>query len=185
MSKTGNFQVAALNETRCPTCGALTNPRWTKCLSCKSTLSVAKEPTQPGTLSETISPTPLGQTAASPNLPPEAFSAEDWRTYFDERAAIAEHDGGLDRANAERQAFKCAVVQYMNAHPEPEGDPNVCHHCRHRLSDTDMLPVLNGPGGHVWLHPKCHQPFMEQRRAKAITELEAMGLQEPSPTSKG
>ena len=127
--------------------------------------------------------TPSVQVATKSKPPPEAFNAEDWRTYFDERAAIAEHDGGLDRTTAERQAFMCAVAQWMNTHPEPEGDLNVCHHCRHRLADTDMLAVLNGPDGHVWLHPRCHQPFIEQRRAKAIVELKAMGLRAPPVTT--
>ncbi len=34
-----------------------------------------------------------------------AWTPEDWRAFFDERAGIAEHDGGLLRADAERQAF--------------------------------------------------------------------------------
>ena len=127
--------------------------------------------------------TPPALTVAKSKPPPEAFDAEDWRTYYDERAAIAEHDGGLDRAAAERRAFTCVVVQWLNAHPEPMGDPDICAHCRHPVTDTDMLPVLNGPDGHIWLHPRCHQPFIDQRRAKAITKLEAMGLRKPPATT--
>lgn len=32
------------------------------------------------------------------------FTAEDWRTEYDERAGIAEYVGGLTRAEAERDA---------------------------------------------------------------------------------
>src|SRR5262245_46750147 len=35
------------------------------------------------------------------------WSAEDWRARFDERAGFFEHDGGLTRVQAERQAFEC------------------------------------------------------------------------------
>ena len=35
----------------------------------------------------------------------DGWSAEDWQVFFEERAAIAEFDGGLPRPQAERQAF--------------------------------------------------------------------------------
>jgi hypothetical protein len=108
--------------------------------------------------------------------PPEAFNVEDWHAYYDERAAIAERDGGLDRTEAEHQAFNCTVVHWLNTHPEPNPDPDVCGYCRQPLTETDLLPVLNGPGNHVWLHPRCLEPFNRKHRAKAIAELEAMGL---------
>ena len=41
-------------------------------------------------------------------------SAEDWQVYFDERAGIAEFDGGLPRAEAEARAFECCVVERLN-----------------------------------------------------------------------
>lgn len=33
------------------------------------------------------------------------WSAEDWHVYFEERAGIIEHDGGLSHAQSERRAF--------------------------------------------------------------------------------
>ncbi len=41
-----------------------------------------------------------------------AWTPEDWRAFFDERAGIAEHDGGLSRDDAERQAFECCVMEW-------------------------------------------------------------------------
>ncbi len=46
------------------------------------------------------------------------WTAEDWRTFFDERAGIAEHDFGLSRADAEALAFESCIVEWFNRHPE-------------------------------------------------------------------
>jgi hypothetical protein len=35
----------------------------------------------------------------------DSWSAEDWQVFFDERAGIAEFDGGLSRGHAEAHAF--------------------------------------------------------------------------------
>ncbi len=37
--------------------------------------------------------------------------AKDWQAFLEERAAIAEHDGGLERADAEVQAYECCVME--------------------------------------------------------------------------
>ena len=37
----------------------------------------------------------------------DGWSAEDWQLFFEERAAVAEYDGGLLRVEAEAQAFEC------------------------------------------------------------------------------
>lgn len=101
---------------------------------------------------------------------------EDWRAVYEERAAIAEHDGGLDKKDAEQQAFDCTLVSWLNAHPEPVNNPDVCHYCGGQLTDTDMLPIFNGPATHVWLHPRCHKPFIDRRREIAIAALKTFGL---------
>ncbi len=49
----------------------------------------------------------------------EGWSAEDWRAFFEERAAIAEFDGGLPRAEAEARAFACCVAEWINRNPTP------------------------------------------------------------------
>src|SRR5262245_44216049 len=41
--------------------------------------------------------------------PIQAWDPVDWRAFFDERAGIAEYDGGLSRAEAEARAFDCCV----------------------------------------------------------------------------
>jgi len=48
----------------------------------------------------------------------DGWSTEDWQVFFDERAGIAEFDGGLPRAEAEAQAFACCVAEWLNRNPE-------------------------------------------------------------------
>jgi hypothetical protein len=45
------------------------------------------------------------------------WSDADWLAFFDERAGIAEFDGGLQRTDAEARAFECCVVEWLNRNP--------------------------------------------------------------------
>jgi hypothetical protein len=47
----------------------------------------------------------------------DSWSAKDWRGFFDERARIAEFDGGLLRADAEVRAFAYCIVEWLNRNP--------------------------------------------------------------------
>jgi hypothetical protein len=47
----------------------------------------------------------------------DRWSAEDWRSYFEERAAVAEFDGGLLRTDAEDQKFECCIVELAESKP--------------------------------------------------------------------
>jgi hypothetical protein len=60
-------------------------------------------------------------------------TAVDWRAYFEERAAIAEFDGGLPRAKAEAVAYAWTVHEWLARHfaPSPAG---CCAHCQGRRS---------------------------------------------------
>src|SRR5262245_38893572 len=44
----------------------------------------------------------------------DGWSAEDWQAFFDERAAIAEFDGGSPRPQAEALAFSECVTEWLN-----------------------------------------------------------------------
>ncbi len=110
------------------------------------------------------------------------WDAEDWRAFFDERASIAEHDGGLPRADAERQAFECCVVEWLWRNPPPASGLAWCAHCGQPLGEPgrDGLPYLNGYGGHVWMHAGCHGEWTAQRRAEAVAALAIFGLRPPT-----
>ena len=58
----------------------------------------------------------------------DGWSAEDWRLFFEERAAIAEFDGGLSRTEAEAQALACCIVEWLNRNPTPSA-PGRCVWC--------------------------------------------------------
>lgn len=105
----------------------------------------------------------------------EGWTADDWRQFFDERAAIAELDGGLPRAVAEARALECCVVQWMNRHgPRPTDPGSGCGHCGEPMSESDSLPFLTGCG-HIWLHCSCHGPWIAKLRSEAVEALAAMG----------
>ncbi len=104
------------------------------------------------------------------------WDAADWRTYYDERTGIAEFDGGLPRAEAEARAYECCVAHWMNLHAPPPTDPaHGCASCGGPLPDNDALPFLTR-GGHVWLHSRCHAPWIARLRAEAVTALAGLGL---------
>ncbi len=106
------------------------------------------------------------------------WTAEDWRAHFDERAGVAEHDGGLTRATAEQQAFECCVIEWLWRNPPPASGPERCAHCGQLLGKIgrDGLPFLTGDGGHVWLHSGCHGDWIGQRRTAAVAALAILGL---------
>ncbi len=108
----------------------------------------------------------------------EHADAEDWRAFFDERAGIAEHDGGLSRIDAERQAFECCVMEWLWRNPPPASGSERCAHCGEPIGEPgrDGLPFLTGDGGHAWLHSGCHGDWTARRRARAVAALAIHGL---------
>ena len=55
--------------------------------------------------------------AALLRLGHDGWSGEDWLAFFDERAGIAQFDGGLSRGEAEARAFQFCVVEWLNRNP--------------------------------------------------------------------
>lgn len=51
----------------------------------------------------------------------DGWTEEDWRAFFDERAGIAEFDGGLPRARAEVLAYDACVVEWLRQFPTRSG----------------------------------------------------------------
>jgi hypothetical protein len=138
------------------------------------------------------------------------WSAEDRRAFVDERAGIAEFDGGLSRAEAEAQAFVCCLDEWLNHHPVPS-PPGRClacggvsrrmmHLCAMVLNRpstpgcirgagrTGMLPERPRPGQHWpnWASrhhaPSCMLPTppCQKWSARATTLLGAL----PAPNTR-
>ena len=109
----------------------------------------------------------------------DGWSAEDWQAFFDERAGIAEFDGGLPRAEAEARAFACCVVEWLNRNPvrSPPGRCLGCGDSEH--AHDPLLPFGVEPTGHIWLHSSCWPAWHDTRKAKAMSALAAMGINAP------
>lgn len=104
------------------------------------------------------------------------WSTEDWRLFFEERAAIAEFDGGLPRNKAEAQAFECCIVEWLNRNPA-SSKPGRCAWCgRSESQDAIVLPFGTEPGIHVWLHAQRWTEWQKMRRSHAEETLNQMDL---------
>jgi hypothetical protein len=99
---------------------------------------------------------------------PDGWSAEDWQVFFDERAGIAEFDGGLPRVEAEADAFACCVVEWLNRKFVPS-PPGRCIACDggDRASGVPFRPAAR------------MQPGMAGR-LDAVAALAAMGIASPA-----
>lgn len=106
---------------------------------------------------------------------PAEWIPQDWVDHFEERAAIIEHDGELPGPEAEQLAFEDTISLWQFRHPPEPTDDVVCVHCDAALDD-DAIPVLAGDSGHVWLHGRCHPPWLAKRRTGAEQALAAMGV---------
>jgi hypothetical protein len=106
----------------------------------------------------------------------DGWSAEDWLLFFEERAAIAEFDAGLSRAEAEAQAHTCCIVEWLNRNPTPSA-PGRCAWCGQAEScDAVVLPYGVEPGTHIWLHAECWPAWQDTRRSQAREALARMGI---------
>ena len=106
----------------------------------------------------------------------DGWSGEDWQAYFEERAAIAEFEGGLSRQQAEASALDCCIAEWLNRNPAPSS-PRHCLHCGQPGEKNDqLLPFGTESSGHAWLHSGCWPFWYEARREEAMAALAAFGL---------
>ena len=109
----------------------------------------------------------------------DGWTVEDWKEFFDGRVRISEFDGG-PRDEAEAEAFSWCVSEWQNRNPV-QSEPGVCDSCNR--SHGLLLPYLTNFSlrypGHTWLHQGCSQKWHQERRAKAVAALLAMGIAIP------
>jgi hypothetical protein len=106
-------------------------------------------------------------------------TAQDWRAFFDERAAIAEFEGGLPPRDAEDRAFSACVVEWLNRNPI-RSTPNRCCWCGGgEREENALLPFGTEHAGHAWMHSACWRPWHEHRQAQAVDFLHALGIAAP------
>lgn len=107
----------------------------------------------------------------------DGWSGEDWREFFEERAGIAEFDGGLPRDQAEARAFSCCVGEWLHRNPA-RSPPGRCDQCGQTTGM--LLPYLTGYSmkapEHTWLRQECSRAWHQAYRAKAVAAVVAMGI---------
>jgi len=108
-------------------------------------------------------------------------AAERLRHEYEERAAIGKADGGLPRAEAERQAWEHSIVDWLNepANAEPAVIGGTCPACQLPLDSSEVL-VLRAGGGHTPMHANCTPRWVRMRRNQAARGLIAAGIPVPS-----
>lgn len=107
----------------------------------------------------------------------DGWSGEDWRGLFDERAGIAEFDGGLPRESAEARAFACCVAEWLNRNPVRSSpgrckaaalaNANATGCCRpapNRPAMLGCIPAARKHGGQAG-SPRRSPPFQPLRSA--------------------
>jgi hypothetical protein len=112
------------------------------------------------------------------------WTMADWQAFFDERAGISEHDGGLTRAQAETLAFDHCAAEWLIRHPV-KSSPGSCLGCgRGDEQDGIVLPFGTEASGHAWLHSHCWPAWYSGRKAEAAAALSAIGIGSPRPNEQ-
>lgn len=112
----------------------------------------------------------------------DGWSAEDWLAFFDERAGIAEFDGGLPRIDAEARAFACCIAEWLNRNPA-RSPPGHCLGCSDPEHAHDpLLPFGTETTGYAWLHHRCWSPWHAGRKSQTVTALRCWGSRKGAST---
>lgn len=110
----------------------------------------------------------------------DGFTGEDWLDFYDERAAILEHEIGLPRRRAEQEALEHCISRWLASNPPKIPSDYCCVSCGRATTPSDMALALFDGEHHAWIHPRCHVPFLRKRRTQAIGALGRFGI---GPTS--
>jgi hypothetical protein len=106
------------------------------------------------------------------------WHGEDYKALFDERAAIAEFDGGLTRSTAEEGAVEFCVAMWLNRRPADSAAGH-CAWCGNPESTVAAVVPFGVGEHHTWLHPRCWPAWHRRRRANALAALRSMGIPVP------
>ena len=86
----------------------------------------------------------------------------------------------FDELAAEIEAADFVLVRFQNQTHNEQPDTNVCAHCGQHFTDRDKdnptLSVLNGGGGHIWIHHSCHRGWMAAGETEAKSALQGYGI---------
>jgi hypothetical protein len=116
--------------------------------------------------------------ASAELLPPadSTWSADDWRRRYEARVRAAEDVAGMSRVDADHEAFRSCIAEFLNANPSPSTDDR-CAWCEKvETAGTPLLPYGTEPGTHAWLHAECWEAWYRDRCAEAVKSLANMGV---------
>lgn len=112
----------------------------------------------------------------------EDWPADEWRAFYDERAAIAEFDSGLSRREADALAHACCLTEWLNRHPV-RSSPHRCLWCGQAEGSLGpLVPFGNEAAGHAWLHHRCWEDWHTRRTIEATDAIAAKGIKDRSST---
>ena len=101
------------------------------------------------------------------------WQADDWVTLFNERVAISEIEGGLDRLVAEINAFEDCVDRWMVNNPPLIANQHSCAMCSLGADGSSLTNIViagrNGTSG--ILHSECAPKWANQTRWQARRAL--------------
>jgi hypothetical protein len=104
-----------------------------------------------------------------------AWCAEEWQVFFDERAAIAEFDGRLSRTEAEASAFAHCAAEWLSRNVVCSS-PDRCLACGSNRSHDQQQSDGFGPDGHPRSHARHWTVGDGRHKATAIAALQVMGI---------
>ena len=97
--------------------------------------------------------------------------------YFDERAAMREHEGGLSAPKPSQLLRMRSLTGSAFIRPWPPIRGTAASVVAEQAeTGNTLLPVL-APGGHVWVHDRCCDRWHAARRREACAAQEAGGRQ--------
>jgi hypothetical protein len=105
--------------------------------------------------------------------------AAELRYRYEERAAICEFDGKIDRARAEARAWhEVAPIWYRESGTHVAG--NICAGCARPLaSGADAVPLPNGERAHAGNNYACIHAYAKRWKGAAAAALAAIGIPAP------
>jgi hypothetical protein len=112
------------------------------------------------------------------------WSARDWQAFFDERAAIAEHDQALGRHQAERAAYVQCIHRFLVRHPPGYRPDLQCLHCGDMVIKAESVPIVCPDNLQRWVHKRCAVDYRLRRIEDARVCLERLGIIDPAVAAK-
>lgn len=113
----------------------------------------------------------------------EDWPADEWRAFYDERAAIAEFDGALSWREADALAHACCVTEWLNRHLVRSSHDRCLWCGQAEGSQGPLVPFGTDTVGHAWLHHRCWEDWHARRKIEATAALAAMGIKDRSSTT--